>query len=91
MIKLIPGTNLVDLTRDNVAIVTAMISTDSAYRIAADKKAGPTKTYYGLPERNLRDYPEYQEAIMDIILQGSERISRNGFDQLIWYYYKSRI
>lgn len=233
MLKLIPGTELVDLTRDNVAIVEAMIATDSAYRKATDKNAGPAgkyggsgtfwydqlrkytigheqcdfvyediimgivsavdrensthlnsdgvgrnqitdriisfgqdrlmenlmkpeecnyelyyeiarKTepaepkyharenisfaskfchfaclnlfegeeeqdnfsiydsalvnaiplyfdYYKLPERNLRDYPKYQAAIMDIILKGTERISRNGFDQLIWYYYKSRI
>lgn len=47
MINLIPGTNLVDLTRDNVAIITAMISTDSAYRFAIEKNAGPKGSFDG--------------------------------------------
>lgn len=49
--------------------------------------------YYdmNLKEYNLMNYCDYQRAIADIIVKSGERISRNGFDHLLWYYYKGRI
>lgn len=46
-------------------------------------------------EYNLNNYIMYQKAI-DIILAEAEseygnRVSRNGFDHLLWYYYKGRV
>ena len=47
MLDTIPGTELVLLSPDNVAIVEAMIQNDSAYLKSSDKKAGPKGKYEG--------------------------------------------
>ena len=47
--------------------------------------------YYNLPTRNLDNYREYQKTIDEIITQSKSHISRNGFDHLLWYYFKGRI
>ena len=47
--------------------------------------------YYHLPTRDLDNYREYQETIDEIIAQSKSHISRNGFDHLLWYYFKGRI
>ena len=45
---------------------------------------------YGVPARDLDNYKEYKEAIDDIIMESKSEISRNGFDHLLWYYFKGR-
>ena len=39
-------------------------------------------------------YPDYQNAIRDIINEAAQdptqRVSRNGFDHLLWYYHRGR-
>ena len=47
MLTIIPGTELVSLSPDNVAIVEAMIQNDSAYLKTSDKQAAPDKKYGG--------------------------------------------
>ena len=47
--------------------------------------------YYGLRDWNLDDYADYRKAVNDIIAAANARISRNGFDHLLWYYFKGRI
>lgn len=47
--------------------------------------------YYNLPTRDLDNYREYQKTIDEIITQSKSHISRNGFDHLLWYYFKGRI
>lgn len=49
--------------------------------------------YYKLDSKkyNLKDYVSYQKAIDDIRNSADEKVSRNGFDHLLWYYYKGRI
>lgn len=47
--------------------------------------------HYELPLRNLECYQEYQKTIDEIIAKSSSKISRNGFDHLLWYYFKGRI
>ena len=37
---------------------------------------------------DLDDYAQYSEAIDSILVKNGNCISRHGFDQLIWYYYK---
>ena len=46
--------------------------------------------YYKIEKRDLNDYKVYCEAIDEIIEKSGKQISRHGFDQLIWYYYKGR-
>ena len=50
--------------------------------------------YFGLRKRSqnaLGDYATYRACIDEVIAHAKEPISRNGFDHLIWYYYKGRI
>lgn len=56
------------------------------------KKALPSYVdYYKLTLRNLDDYDAYQKTIDEIIAASHSEISRNGFDHLLWYYFKGRI
>lgn len=56
------------------------------------KKALPLYAdYYKLTLRSLDDYSAYQKAIDEIIAKSNSGISRNGFDHLLWYYFKGRI
>lgn len=48
-------------------------------------------SYYGLKNWNLDDYNEYRKAVDDILKKSNARISRNGFDHLLWYYFKGRL
>lgn len=47
---------------------------------------------YNIPNNtkinNKISYKEYQEAIDKILEKADEKISRNGFDHLVWYYFK---
>ncbi len=47
--------------------------------------------YYHLPMRDLDNYKNYQKTIDEIITQSKSHINRNGFDHLLWYYFKGRI
>lgn len=47
--------------------------------------------YYGLKQRDLSIYAEYRKTVDEIISMAEDRISRNGFDHLLWYYFKGRI
>ena len=48
--------------------------------------------YYNLDvTRDLNNYKHYRTAIDDIRNACGEEISRNGFDQLLWYYFKGRV
>ena len=49
--------------------------------------------YYQLNDKvQIKDknYREYSKAIDDIIKASGAKISRNGFDHLIWYYFKGK-
>lgn len=48
-------------------------------------------SFYGLGKRNLVDYAEYRKTVDEIISISQAGISRNGFDHLLWYYFKGRI
>jgi len=37
-----------------------------------------------------KSYKEYSNAIDDIIEASGSKISRNGFDHLVWYYFKGK-
>lgn len=47
--------------------------------------------HYQLMKRNIDNYGEYQKTIDEIIAESKSHISRNGFDHLLWYYFKGRI
>ena len=47
--------------------------------------------YYGLEYGNLDIYCHYRKAIDDVIEASKSKISRNGFDHLIWYYHKGSL
>ena len=47
--------------------------------------------YYGLKQRDLSIYAEYRKTVDEIIGKAEDPISRNGFDHLLWYYFKGRI
>lgn len=49
--------------------------------------------YYHVPKLRLcdSDYAKYQETIDAIIKASGGHVSRNGFDHLLWYYFKGRI
>lgn len=49
--------------------------------------------YFGLNRRSqaaLSDYQTYRKCVAEIIAHADEPISRNGFDHLVWYYFKGR-
>lgn len=49
--------------------------------------------YFSLNRRSqaaLSDYQTYRECVAEIIAHADEPISRNGFDHLVWYYFKGR-
>ena len=50
--------------------------------------------HYNLKERNLKNYREYIKTIDDVIKSARTdcdgTISRNGFDHLIWYFFKGQ-
>ena len=48
--------------------------------------------YFNITERyDLRDYKQYRNAVDMIRNAADEKISRNGFDHLLWYYHKGRM
>ena len=55
--------------------------------------------YYHIDSKDFKpknkDYAKYQDIIKTILDNAEKesgiRISRNGFDHLIWYYYKGRM
>ncbi|MBQ4371360.1 MAG: hypothetical protein II803_03000, partial [Firmicutes bacterium] len=52
--------------------------------------------YYGIKEKyNLDEYGEYCQAIDMVRMKAAAKtrktISRNGFDQLLWFYHKGRM
>lgn len=46
---------------------------------------------YNLNGYNPDSYSSYYKCIGEIIKSSGENLSRNGFDHLIWYYYKARL
>ena len=40
---------------------------------------------------NLKDYKQYRNAVDFIREEAEEKLSRNGFDHLLWYYHKGRV
>lgn len=47
--------------------------------------------HYQLVKRNLDDYSEYRKTVDLLIKASNSEISRNGFDHLLWYYFKGRL
>jgi len=49
--------------------------------------------HFGVVRQRLmdKDYVTYQETIDAIIKASGGHVSRNGFDHLLWYYFKGRI
>jgi len=49
--------------------------------------------FYGISfkKNELNDYAMYRKIVDEIIKKAGACISRNGFDQLLWYYFKGRI
>ena len=41
-------------------------------------------------KEDLKDYSKFIKTVDQIIAESDPNVSRNGFDHLIWYYYKSR-
>lgn len=48
--------------------------------------------YYGIDvtQQELEDYIKYSETIEKILKKTGNKISKNGFDHLLWYYFKGR-
>jgi len=48
--------------------------------------------YYGIDvtKKELEDYVEYSKTIEKILHKTGNKISKNGFDHLLWYYFKGR-
>lgn len=47
--------------------------------------------YYKLEYEDLKDYKNYSDLIERILQESGNQISKNGFDHLLWYYYKGRL
>ena len=41
--------------------------------------------------KDLEDYWKYCKAVDETIIKSGNEISRNGFDHLLWYYYKGKV
>lgn len=57
------------------------------------KKALPLYAKYyeiKIKEYNLEDYVDYSKIIEKILEMSGNNISKNGFDHLLWYYFKGR-
>ena len=48
-------------------------------------------SYYDIDFKKKMSYREYSEIIDKILDKSGNKISRNGFDHLLWYYYKGRL
>ena len=46
--------------------------------------------WYSISFGDINNYPVYSRTIDAIIEAAGTEISRNGFDHLVWYYYKGR-
>ena len=44
-----------------------------------------------IKEKDLKDYATYRKAVDKVINKAGKQISRNGFDHLLWYYFKGRL
>ena len=62
----------------------------SIYDSIVRKKLPQYAEYFGIDinKKELTDYLYYQDLIDRIIKKSGEKISRNGFDHVIWYCYK---
>lgn len=62
----------------------------SIYDEVIKRKLPEYLKYYKVPfeRRAFDDYIKYNQLIGELLNKLDERISRRGFDQLIWYYYK---
>jgi len=78
MLKMIEGTkDLVALTQDNVAIVEAMIRTDSSYNKSFKKEAGPKGKYNG-------SVAYWMSRLKEILIEGMESsIKGFSFEEII--------
>lgn len=48
--------------------------------------------YYQIKDKfDLNDYRQYRQAVDKVRESSGNKISRNGFDHLLWYYHKGRI
>ena len=47
--------------------------------------------HFGIDCANLDDYANYRTVIDSILKKSGNKISRNGFDHLLWYYFKGRL
>ena len=58
------------------------------------KKALPLyANYYNIQfdKNDLENYAKYSEIIEKVIKESKSQISKNGFDHLLWYYFKGRL
>ena len=56
--------------------------------INIDINNSPTKIK--ITKKDLEDYAKYSEIIEKILEMSGNNISKNGFDHLLWYYFKGR-
>lgn len=64
------------------------------YDYVAQKALPKYMSKYGYlkgEESRLEDYTFYRNVIDDIIAKSKSNISRNGFDHILWYYFKGRL
>lgn len=50
-------------------------------------------SYYGIPYNRdaMKNYTQYIRMVDSVIYASGAKISRNGFDHLLWYYFKGRL
>lgn len=66
----------------------------SIYDYVAKKALPKYMSKYGYlkgEESRLEDYAFYRNVVDDIIAKSKSNISRNGFDHILWYYFKGRL
>ena len=76
--------------QDNFSIYDSVVAKVLPYYLEYWKIKDVDQKKLKFKDKNFEDYREYCKAIDKIIKKSRSQISRNGFDHLLWYYFKDK-
>lgn len=76
--------------QDNFSICDSVVAKVLPYYLEYWKIKDVDQKKLKFKDKNFEEYREYCKAIDKIIKKSKSKISRNGFDHLLWYYFKDK-
>ena len=76
--------------QDNFSIYDRVVAKVLPYYLEYWKITDVDQKKLKFNKKNLDEYKEYSKAIDKVIEASGSQISRNGFDHLLWYYFKDK-